>query len=81
MPITVHVLESQIQGEVTASNDPRLPVHTAVGLRLADPEGISEPSAAFQGVIHPILVQGHQFTTDGGQEVTFELLDRERQTT
>ncbi len=81
MSITVQVPAGQIQGEVATSNDPRLPVHTSVGLRLADPEGISEPSATFQGVIHPILVQGHQFTADGGQEVTFELLNRERPTT
>ncbi|GHF58217.1 hypothetical protein HNQ07_004016 [Deinococcus metalli] len=74
MPITVHVDPGQILGPVTSSDDPRFPPGTQVGLRLADREGISEPSASVQGVIYPILVTDRVLYGDTSSDVTFEVL-------
>ncbi|WP_264778655.1 hypothetical protein [Deinococcus aetherius] len=73
--VTVRVLPDQITGPVVSSDDPRLPVGTPVGLRLADFEGISEPSATVGGVILPIVVLALDRLPDGSQDVTFELLE------
>jgi hypothetical protein len=78
MPSTVHVPAGQLTGQVTHSDDSRLPLGTCVGLRLADFEGISEPSATFGGVIWPILVLAHDRLPDQSSEVTFKLLPGER---
>lgn len=74
MPITVHVDPGRILGPVTHSDDPRLPLGTPVGLRLADPEGISEPSATVNGVIRSILLISLTRRDDASSDVTFELL-------
>ena len=62
-------------GEVIRSEDPRLPPGTPVGLRLADMEGILEPTATVQGVTSPITLLSHERLPDLSSEVTFELLD------
>ncbi|WP_272976093.1 hypothetical protein, partial [Deinococcus geothermalis] len=71
---TAHIPAQQLAGTITGSDDPRLPVGSAVGLRLADFEGISEPSVTFQGTIHPILVLSRDRHPNGGSDVTFALL-------
>ncbi|CAM3567903.1 hypothetical protein DESA109040_16665 [Deinococcus saxicola] len=76
MSITVHVGPGRVLGPVTHSGDPRLPVGTPVGLRLADPEGISEPSATVDGVIHAILLISLTRHDDASSDVAFELLPR-----
>ncbi|MFK7603605.1 hypothetical protein ACI3L1_15480 [Deinococcus sp. SM5_A1] len=76
MSITVHVDPSRSLGPVTHNGDPRLPLGAPVGLRLADPEGISEPSATVNGVIHSILLISLTRRDDASNDVTFELLPR-----
>lgn len=73
--MTVRVPPAQIVGQVTRSDDPRLPVGTSVGLRLADFEGISEPSVTVEGVICPIVMLALDRLPDGSQDVTFELVE------
>jgi uncharacterized lipoprotein YbaY len=74
-PVTVHVPSGQLMGEVVQSEDSRLPPGAPVGLRLADMEGILEPSATVQGVTSPITVISHERLADLSSEVTFEFLD------
>lgn len=74
MSSTVHVPAGQISGLVIQSDDSRLPVGTQVGLRLADFEGISEPSAAVNGMILPIQVLAHDRAPDQSSTVTFVLV-------
>ncbi|GBF04805.1 hypothetical protein DAERI_020402 [Deinococcus aerius] len=73
--MTVRVPPAQIVGQVTRSDDPRLPVGMSVGLRLADFEGISEPSVTVEGVTRPIVMLALDRLPDGSQDVTFELLE------
>lgn len=74
MPCTAHIPAQQIAGTIARSDDARLPVGSAVGLRLADFEGISETSVTFQGTIYPILVLSHERHPNGDSDVTFALL-------
>ncbi|EYB66350.1 hypothetical protein DEIPH_ctg139orf0072 [Deinococcus phoenicis] len=74
MSCTAHLPAQQIAGPIIRSDDPRLPVGSSVGLRLADFGGVSEPSVTFQGTIHPILVLGQDRHPDGSSDVTFALL-------
>ena len=72
--VTVYVPSGQLLGKVIRSEDPRFPPGTPVGLRLADMEGILEPTATVQGVTFPITVLSHERLPDLSNEVIFELL-------
>ena len=75
MPITAHVPVSHLEGTVTDSDDPRVPVGARVGLRLADFEsGASgEPTAEFSGRLYPVLSWRLEHLPDGSTEVQFDL--------
>lgn len=63
-------------GQVTDSDDSRAPLGIAVGFRLSDPEGITEPTAMISEQIHDLLLYRHDRHPDGSSTLTFELLPR-----
>lgn len=74
MIITATVPAGSLLGHVTHSRDPRAPEGTRIGFRLADPEGVTEPTALISGVLHELLLHAHDRHADGSSTLTVELL-------
>lgn len=76
MPITVELAPNQLQGQVTHSDHPALPVGTLVGVRLVD-EGSDPsllPSVTWNGAIHRVTIHSRGPTAGGGTQVIFDLV-------